>query len=262
MAALAIILGAGGAAVTRALDRPSSAPARSTAQKDGPADLSGSAGYLAEATRYAAFLQLTTSGTSVTGTWQSATLEGTTVRPASYTVAGSWDSAGHLTLTLGDAQTYSGTWQSDGLTVSIPQSDGSLASLHFAISDTTSYNAAVGALQSEAAHAAAVQQEQRQQAAASASAAASAAAAALEAARERSCVAINGHVDHTGGMLNGWCDSNVAGDPSGEAGSDCANAQLPFNDDGTIRRTFLETANAFYKGCWPDAGSVPSNVAR
>lgn len=73
-----------------------------------------------------------------------------------------------------------------------------------------------------------------------------AAQAAVKATQEKSCTAIGGRVDADWG----WCASTVQGNPSGEPGSDCANASLAFNQDGTLAEWAFWNTKRSYPGCF------------
>jgi hypothetical protein len=126
-------------------------------------------GYLAQSRGWVDFLEFTLTGTSLTGSLDAATLQGATVGHQHYAFSGVINGAS-ITLTipagLGFQTSVSGEWQGSTITLSVPQQDGTLASVDFTPADTSKYNAAVDALQGQA------QAAQQQQAEASASAAA------------------------------------------------------------------------------------------
>jgi hypothetical protein len=221
-----------------------------------------SGGFLAVGETSAVFLQLAWSDAAVSGSWDQVIVSGTKVSPVSYSIIGHLGTGGAVTISLDSATTYSGMWDGSQLSLSIPQADGTISVVRFSTADSNAYNAAVARLQGQASAAAAAEEQQREQASAAAVASASAAeasasayAALLAATQERTCRAINGHVS------SGSCASNVNGDPSGNPGAECDSAYAWFNNDGTIDRGSLETANSFYPGCFAAAASVPSNVA-
>jgi pyruvate/2-oxoglutarate dehydrogenase complex dihydrolipoamide acyltransferase (E2) component len=84
------------------------------------------------------------------------------------------------------------------------------------------------------------------QAAASAAAAAAKQTAAIQAEQQRSCAAIGGRVDAEWG----WCASTVKGNPSGNPGAECENANVAFNTDGSIADYAYTTDKDFYPSCF------------
>ncbi len=150
-----------------------------------------------------------------------------------------------------------------GMTLLVPDSSGRLVSRTFRSATSDDYNAAVSTLGGSVVAA-------RSSATASASAATATAAAGqqrradanataiavqratVEAAKLRSCVATGGHIATKAdtAIPEGWCASNIKGNPSGMGGSDCSFAGLPFNGDGTIRTSAYETSKDFYPGCF------------
>jgi hypothetical protein len=70
--------------------------------------------------------------------------------------------------------------------------------------------------------------------------------AAVQATQVTSCAAIGGHVD----TRSGWCASTVKGNPSGQPGSDCSYASVPFNPDGTLAKWSSSTSRDSYPGCF------------
>lgn len=132
-------------------------------------------GYLARDAGWVDFIEFTATGTSLAGSFDEATLQGATVNHQHYAFSGVVSGAS-VTLTfpagLGFQTTLSGEWHDRTITLSVPQQDGTLASVDFAPSDTNQYNDAVKALegqaavaqqrQAEASAAAAAEEQQRQ----------------------------------------------------------------------------------------------------
>ena len=126
----------------------------------------GQQGYLAEPdSNSVQFLQVTRSGSSLTGTLQSAGIaatDSTTVTTFNDAFTGTVDGSQNLTLTFpqgfGFTSALSGRYNGSDIQLSVPQTDGTLATEDFAPSDTTAYNSAVNALQQKAAQALADQQ--------------------------------------------------------------------------------------------------------
>jgi hypothetical protein len=127
---------------------------------------SGQQGYLAQPNSNSTqFLQVTRSGSALTGNLQSASIastDPTTVATFNAAFTGTVDSNNNLTLTfpqgLGFATSISGSYSGDHIQLSVPQSDGTLSTEDFAPSNTNSYNSAVQTLQQQASQALADQQ--------------------------------------------------------------------------------------------------------
>lgn len=114
-------------------------------------------GYLAQSNSTSAqFLQVTRNGSNLNGNLQSAgisTSDPTTVTTFNAAFTGTTDGTA-ITLTfpqgLGFATSVSGSYSGDHINLSVPQTDGTLATEDFAPSDTNAYNTAVHALQQQA----------------------------------------------------------------------------------------------------------------
>lgn len=146
-----------------------------------------------------AFVQITVSGSQMTGTWEETYLEpgDTQAYPFRLSLSGT-ESGQSVTLTLSGTVsgpggsvpgtgTVSGTLDGGTLTLEVPQADGTLASMVFTSSSSAAYNQAVGTLQARAAAASASEQASahaatEQSAAASEEASAAAQQAGLDAA--------------------------------------------------------------------------------
>jgi hypothetical protein len=135
-------------------------------------------GYLAQSSANSAqFLQVTRNGSNLSGNLQNASISSsdpTTVTTFSAAFTGTTDGSA-ITLTfpqgLGFTSSISGSYSSGHIDLSVPQTDGTLATEDFAPSDTNAYNSAVHALQQQAQQAlarqqaaAAAQQEAQQEA--------------------------------------------------------------------------------------------------
>ncbi len=174
-------------------------------------------------------------------------------------------SGNQLTLTFpqgfGASSTLSGLLSGSTLTLYIPTENGTIAPVPLRQGSLAEYNDAVVALQQwvgrETAQAAAAQTEAAVAAQATAMTQFARDAQQGAATRQRTCAAINGHVDDKWG----WCTSNVQGNASGDYGLECSQAHVEFNSDGSISRDDLENTNLFYPGCFPTAASVPEDVA-
>ena len=127
---------------------------------------SGQQGYLAQPNSSSAqFLQITRSGSAITGNLQSATIaptDPTIVTTFNGPLTGTVDSNNNLTLTfpqgLGFATSVSGSYRGDHIQLSVPQTDGTLSTEDFGPSSTSAYNNAVQALHQQASQALAHQQ--------------------------------------------------------------------------------------------------------
>ncbi|MDQ0030136.1 hypothetical protein [Arthrobacter bambusae] len=112
-----------------------------------------SRGYLSKSANGAAFIQLTVTGQSLSGTLDVAGLNGPDVKTQHGSFTGS-ENGQSLTLTfaqgLGFSTNMSGSVTNDGLTLNFPRSDGAIENMAFAPSDTGVYNAAVQQLQTSA----------------------------------------------------------------------------------------------------------------
>jgi hypothetical protein len=118
-----------------------------------------SGGYLGKEEGAVAYLQLTVSASSVSGTLDAAGLNGSgdDVTSAQATVSGTL-SGDHITLTftvgpswLGGQTTLNGTVQGSDVVLTYTGTDGALVSMTFSPASTGDYNTALGKLQSQAA---------------------------------------------------------------------------------------------------------------
>lgn len=169
----------------------------------------------------------------------SGNLESASIDPSDSTTVTTFNAAftgtingNQLTLTfpagLGFATALSGNFSGNHIQLSIPQTDGTLATEDFAPSDTNAYNSGVNALQQRAAQALADQQAAAAAALAAQQAAAAAAAAAQQAAQARA--ALDQAISAVKGDLTSLSqDASQTGGPVGSAGTDLKTTQHDLN---------------------------------
>lgn len=210
-------------------------------------------GYLESTNAQVVFLSLTASEALADGQLTSATADPSTdsgVRGSTTSLTAKIVGS-TVTIDIGGVQ-WSGQKTKAGLVLIIPDGSGKLVTHSFTAATSADYNTAVtnlgqGVVRARLTAAANASAERLRQATATARALAT-----LDAAKEKSCLAIGGHIAGTSDskFYEGNCVSNILGSASGQLGTACELTEITFSHDGVIDKGSYDIARIFYPGCF------------